>query len=187
MSSKEKIAEAAITLLAQHPGATLAEIASAAGVGRATLHRHFRSRQVLIETLARDCLRALDEACAPIPFYTQAASRSFSQMLAAIMPLGARFAFLAYQPISESDPAIAATIRRQQAQTEELIDAMKAEGAIALDVPTRWFRQAFDGLTYSAWLAVQSGDLAPNDAAAFVERTLLRGLATPLVSAQPQR
>ena len=41
---KEAVIDAAIDTLARNPGASLSEIAARAGVGRASLHRHFSSR-----------------------------------------------------------------------------------------------------------------------------------------------
>jgi TetR/AcrR family transcriptional regulator, mexJK operon transcriptional repressor len=46
--SRERILEAATRLLASDPSATVAAIAAAAGVSRATVHRHFQSRGALM-------------------------------------------------------------------------------------------------------------------------------------------
>ncbi|MEM1316029.1 MAG: helix-turn-helix domain-containing protein, partial [Pseudomonadota bacterium] len=48
LSSRDAILEAAFQLYARRPDASLAEVAQRAGVGRATLHRHFGSREALI-------------------------------------------------------------------------------------------------------------------------------------------
>ena len=52
-SVKEAIIDAAIDTLARNPGASLSEIASRAGVGRASLHRHFSSRGDLVAAITR--------------------------------------------------------------------------------------------------------------------------------------
>ncbi|UJA19086.1 SpoIIE family protein phosphatase [Thermoleophilia bacterium SCSIO 60948] len=46
--NRRRIIDAAARLLAESPDATLTEIASAAGVARSTLHRHFPSRDALV-------------------------------------------------------------------------------------------------------------------------------------------
>jgi AcrR family transcriptional regulator len=57
----EQLVEGAIRVLGDDPAASLQEIAAAAGFHRATLHRHFRSREDLLEVLRRRAaLRALD-------------------------------------------------------------------------------------------------------------------------------
>jgi AcrR family transcriptional regulator len=65
--NKERILAAASELVARDGAqASLEEIARKAGVGSATLHRHFTSRQVLLEAVFRDgvarlCARASEQ------------------------------------------------------------------------------------------------------------------------------
>jgi len=56
----EKIVAAAGVLIAEHGAdASLEEVARRAGVGSATLHRHFPSRQALLEAVFKDRVAAL--------------------------------------------------------------------------------------------------------------------------------
>ncbi|WTQ62150.1 TetR/AcrR family transcriptional regulator [Streptomyces sp. NBC_00158] len=56
----EKIVAAAGALIAEHGAdASLEEVARRAGVGSATLHRHFPSRQALLEAVFKDRVKAL--------------------------------------------------------------------------------------------------------------------------------
>ncbi|WOX21441.1 helix-turn-helix domain-containing protein [Streptomyces solicathayae] len=56
----EKIVAAAGALIAEHGAdASLEEVARRAGVGSATLHRHFPSRQALLEAVFKDRVEAL--------------------------------------------------------------------------------------------------------------------------------
>lgn len=56
----DRIVDVATTVLASEPQATLQDIAVAAGLHRATLHRHFRSREELLSVLrARSAGRML--------------------------------------------------------------------------------------------------------------------------------
>src|SRR5213592_2793650 len=52
--SRERILAAAGALLGDNPRATMAEVAAAAGLGRSTLHRHFRTRMDLVRALDAD-------------------------------------------------------------------------------------------------------------------------------------
>lgn len=71
--NRDRILAAAGTAIAEHGAeASLEEIARHAGVGSATLHRHFPSRQALLEAVFRDrveilCAKARDLAASPIP------------------------------------------------------------------------------------------------------------------------
>ena len=53
---REAIVDAAIDTFARNPGASLAEVAARAGVGRASLHRHFPSRDDLVTAITRQCM-----------------------------------------------------------------------------------------------------------------------------------
>ncbi|MBB4951525.1 AcrR family transcriptional regulator [Kitasatospora gansuensis] len=66
------LAAAGAAVAAHGTDASLEEIAREAGVGSATLHRHFPSRQALLEAVFRDrvetlCAKAADLAIAPDP------------------------------------------------------------------------------------------------------------------------
>ena len=61
--NRDLIIDAAVTTLNERPRASMEDIAAAAGVSRATLYAHFRSRQALVETTLR---RVLCEANAQI-------------------------------------------------------------------------------------------------------------------------
>src|SRR5689334_4735018 len=57
MATREQLLDAALAALNRQPTATMAEIATAVGSSRATLHRHFSSREALIAEIA---VRATD-------------------------------------------------------------------------------------------------------------------------------
>lgn len=63
--SMRAILEAAERVLAEDPGASMEQIAAAAGVARTTIHRRFANRQALIDALtssaARQLARAVDD------------------------------------------------------------------------------------------------------------------------------
>ncbi|WP_299326926.1 TetR/AcrR family transcriptional regulator [Parasphingopyxis sp.] len=176
-NTKDAIVEAAFDVLRQDPSAPLSAVADRAGVGRATLHRYFASREALIHALALIAIEEMDAAaeaaCADAPSYAEA----FRNMLAALIPLGDRHGFLATEPV-ESDPAIAAEFERQTNETREMIDAAKQDGLFDPAVPTDWIVQAFDHLLYAAWESVKAGEITHQQAADLAWRTLESGLGT---------
>ncbi|MEV4478405.1 TetR/AcrR family transcriptional regulator [Micromonospora coxensis] len=60
--SVRAILEAAEQVLAEDPGASMEQIAAAAGVARTTIHRRFANRQALIDALASSAARQLAQA-----------------------------------------------------------------------------------------------------------------------------
>jgi len=60
--SVRAILEAAERVLSANPGASMEQIATAAGVARTTIHRRFAHRQALVEALASSAARQLAQA-----------------------------------------------------------------------------------------------------------------------------
>ena len=154
----------------------MAEIAAKAGVGRATLYRHFPTREDLIRALALESLRQTDEATKQIPADRASAVQVLAEVFEAIVPLGDRFRFLSNEPAAFHDPEIKAAHDRQLDELAELVEAMKAEGSLDRAVPTAWVVATIDALVYAAWDTVDDGAVARRDAAKLAFRTIMRGL-----------
>ena len=177
-STRDAIIEAAFAVFSKDPSAALSEVATLAGVGRATLHRHFASREELIRQLAKIANQEMDEAvesaCANVTSYSEAARKS----LHALIPLGDRYGFLELEPIDD-DPDLKAAFARQKRETEDMVDAAKGEGLFDIAIPTSWIVQAYDHLLYAGWESVKAGETTPDQAADLAWRTLTTGLGTP--------
>ena len=171
---REAIIDAAIDTLARNPGASLSEIAARAGVGRASLHRHFPSRGVLVTAITRQCMDEIDAVTDEAVGDARTARDRLSRMLEAVIPLGDRYHFLAAEAVD--DPSLRA---RHEADLEwlgSLVDELKGEGAMAPDVPRGWAVANIDAQVWLAWSQIAAGKLAPADAAGLAFRTLLQGL-----------
>ena len=175
--SKAVLLETAARVLAENPGISLAEVASRAGIGRATLYRHFPSREQLIQALAERSIEELDQALAGVYERSATALEYFQGMMDAVVPLGDRYHFLSREWDTLTDPVLRKSLDRQMQGLEETVEALKAEGAIALDVPTAWAVAAIDSLIYAAWSSVHEGRVARREAAQLAVRTLLDGLS----------
>ena len=173
--ARDAIIEAAFQVLGRDPAASLADIADRAGVGRATLHRHFRGRDDLMVALARTAMGELDEAVdaavAGAPTHTEALGTS----LAAIIPLADRQWFLSREPV-EHDPDVMAGYQRQRKELADAIDGARAEGSFGASVPTSWIVRAFEHLVFAAWESVRAGEATASQASALAWRTLTAGL-----------
>lgn len=174
-STRDAIIDAAFAVLSKNPSAALADVAARAGVGRATLHRHFASRDALVRALAKIANKEMDEAvetaCAGAASYSEVARLA----LQALIPLGDRYGFLALEPLDD-DPDLRAAYEREQRETAEMIEAAKREGLFDRAVPTAWIVQAYDHLIYAGWESVKAGETTPDQAADLAWRTLVNGL-----------
>ena len=178
LSTHDAIVEAAFDVFTRNPGAALAEVAERAGVGRATLHRLFSSRDDLVRTLAQRAVMEMDEAAGAVTRGVDTYGEALRLTLGAIIPLGNRYSFLSREPL-EDDPAIAAEFERQMAQIHDAVAGAKREGVFDATVPTAWIVQAYDHLIYAAWESVHTGTATPDQAADLAWRTITSGLGGP--------
>lgn len=173
--SKTEIAliNAGFAVLSRNPGATLAEVAEAAGVGRATLHRYYSSRADLFSGLARFAMRELEEAISAATVDAESYCDALRLIMAAIIPLAHRHMFLTQENLNEPD--LAETLERQAQGLRELIDAAKKEDALSDDLPTEWIAQAYDHLIYAAWMMIQREEATPRQAVQLAWTQFLKG------------
>lgn len=175
VSSRAAILEAAFQLFSERPTASLGDVAARAGVGRATLHRHFPSREALMETLA---LTALDEIEAAVEAATAHEPSPMARLrlsMAAVVPLATRQWFLAQEPVAQA-ATVAAAYAADRAMLAAEIEAAQAAGALTTDAPVKWIAETYDALTFAAWTLVRDGDATPAQAADLAWRTFTTGL-----------
>ena len=173
--AREAILEAAAAVLARNPGTSLSEIALHAGVGRATLHRHFPSRDDLIRALAREAIEQTNAATVGVT-KRATAREELRAMLEAVIPLGSRFHFLRRETPAYSDDEVSSGYRQQLRYLDRLVERLKSEGEIAPEVPKAWVVAVIDSLIWVAWSTVEAGRVAPEDAARLAFRTVVDGL-----------
>ena len=176
-ASKEKILSAAIAALARKPDSTYSELAVAIGIGRATLYRHFPRRDALIREICLYSLRKIDTELMPIFAQTMTAMDALYAMLEKLIPMGERLHFLSREYAVMEDEEIARIYARQLEALRQMIAWAKQEGGIAMDIPDAWIARVIDSMIYMAWEAIEDGDIARNDAAELVFRTLTTGFA----------
>ena len=97
--ARQAIIEAAFQVLNADPSASLATIASSAGVGRATLHRHFSGRTELIHALALQATEELDSAANQAAKNARSHADALHRIMRAIIPLGDRHGFLTHEKV----------------------------------------------------------------------------------------
>lgn len=174
-TTKDAIVDAAFDVLSRNRSASLSEVANRAGVGRATLHRHFPHRNDLIRALALIAIDEMDNAAEAACETANSCADALRRSLNALIPLGDRYGFLALEPIDD-DSEIAEAYERQRCEVRDLIKEAKDEGLFDQSVPTDWITQAFDHLLYAAWESVKSGETTHTQAADLAWRTLTIGL-----------
>ena len=156
-------------------GLRLGDVAQRAGVGRATLHRHFPGRPELMRALAKIAMAELDAAVEQATAEATTYEEGFRLSLLAIVPLANRQWFLANEGL-EADPVIAAAYDAGLEELRHDVEKAKEEGAFDPNVPTAWIVEAYENLTYAAWSLVRSGEATPKQAAELAWQTLSQGM-----------
>lgn len=174
--TKLAIIDVATVVFSKRPGATLNDISDAAGIGRATLHRHFKNRDELIRILALEALEKVKEACQPALKESNSAKESLEKLIAVLVPLGHKYRFLGTSPVTFSDLEVSEKYYDYLADLSALADKLKDEKNIGTDIPTAWIVAVIDALIYAAWFTVDDGYIAKHDAAPLALRTILNGL-----------
>lgn len=173
--TRQALLVAASQMLAAGQEPSLAEIATAAGVGRATLHRHFPSRQDLMRALADWALDTLDDAAEAAAAKATSHTQALWAIVEAMIPLGDRYHILIHAPLAEGDTSLAERLRQQESDMVSLIRSAQDEGAFRPGLPATWISAVLDALIYTAWEQVQRGELAANAAGPLLRETLLSG------------
>lgn len=173
---RDHVLRSAAAQLTRRPTATLDEVAKAAGISRATLHRHFAGRDALVRALEAlgiaECEAALD-AARPAEGPAREAVR---RLVREIEPVAGLLAFLytenqlfegdeQHEGWARIDDRIAALFTRGQ-----------AAGEFRIDLTPGWLTEALYGLLASGAWAVSEGRVAAKDFTFMIVELLLGGV-----------
>lgn len=182
MATRDEVLAAAQRHLNVDPRASMAVLAAAAGVGRATLHRHFASRDALLHELGTRSLDRWEQSLDAADAEGAAASGTAATIEACVRDLFARyladsdeFGFALTDSYLTSAPDLRARSDRLAERERDLLAAGQAAGVLRDDVPPRWLGHAVYGLLVAAREAVREGDVARRELDELVLSTFLKG------------
>ncbi|MEQ6903800.1 TetR family transcriptional regulator [Nocardioides sp. YIM 152588] len=181
MSTRDTVVVAAQRLLAVEPTASMAQIAAAAGVGRATVHRHFASREDLLREIG---LRSLErwERSLSAAEAAAAGARDAAALRTVLVGMLERYVEDAEEfGIALTDPTVVSDAGLRQrsealfAREIALYAAAQRADVLRSDMPARWFAHAVYGLLVGARDALVAGDVTRRDARMLVCTSFLEG------------
>lgn len=172
---RDHVLRSAAALLTRKSTATMDEVARAAGISRATLHRRFAGRDALVRALEAlgiaECEAALDAA----RLDDGPAKDAVRRLVASIEPAAGLLAFLYTENQlfegeeqnagwARIDDRIAALFRRGQ-----------ASGEFRIDLTPAWLTEALYGLLACGAWSVSEGRVASRDFTHMIVELLLGG------------
>lgn len=173
-STQAAIIEAAVQVLNKNPQASISEVALKAGVGRATLHRHYSSRDALIDAISIDCIEEMNAAVLAAMQPETDLHAQLQALFRVTIAMGDRFNFL--QQVPSENPAVRKRYAQQLKWLQQLVDRLQQAGLVRNDLPGSWVIAQIDQLVWTAWREVSAGRLVGEDAAVLALNTLLNGV-----------
>ncbi|MFE9765483.1 TetR/AcrR family transcriptional regulator [Streptomyces sp. NPDC005808] len=172
--SVRAILEAAERVLAADPGASMEQIAEAAGVARTTVHRRFASRQALIEALAESAVRQLTQAIEDARPDTAPPLVALHRVTANVLRIKGAWSYALGRPADEGGAA-AASWDQVGARCVELLGRARDEGLLDPAADLEWVRRVYYALIGEALHGDERPDPDPEALATLVVDTLLYG------------
>ncbi len=178
--TRRRLLDAAATLLCKNSGASLSEVATAAGIGRTTLHRYFPTRHALLYALAEDALERVEEAVGQaLPGGDESVEVSFTRLAEAVLPLASELRFLDLGAGVWDLPEMVERWYDIGRPVEDLVRRAKDDGALRLDLPSAWIVDLFVGAIFSAAGGIDDGRIARRDSVELVVDSVLHGIINP--------
>ncbi|MGW3107312.1 TetR/AcrR family transcriptional regulator [Streptomyces sp. NPDC001100] len=172
---RDHVLRAAAALLTRKSTATMDEVAKAAGISRATLHRQFAGRDALVRALEAlgiaECETALDTA----RLDDGRAEDAVRRLVREVEPAAGLLAFLYTEnQLFEGEEQHAGWARIDDRITA-LFRRGQQGGEFRIDLTPAWLTEALFGLLASGVWLVQSGKGAPKDFTHMTVELLLGG------------
>lgn len=171
---RDHVLRSAAALLTRKSTATMDEVAKAAGISRATLHRHFAGRDALVRALEAlgiaECEAALDRA----RLDEGSASEAVRRMVREIQPAAGLLAFLYGENQlweADGDPGWL----RLDTRIGGVFVRGQQSGEFRIDLTPVWLTEALYGLIASCAWAMHDGRVAPKDFTHMIAELLLGG------------
>lgn len=172
--NRAALLDAAADVLAVAPHSSLAEVATRAGLGRATLYRHFENREALRAAIRAEALSRAATALADADLLECDTREGIRRAAAVLVPLGVRFRILLSEGADTDEDFLAA---RNEAMAP--LWGVLARGVETGDLPpsanTAWLGLVLAGTLMAAVRAAGAGLIDPAEAGDLVADAFVSG------------
>jgi AcrR family transcriptional regulator len=170
------ILDAAVELLGERPDASMAEIATAAGVARQTVYAHYESREALLAAVAERALAATLAAIDAADLTRGTAAEALERLTLAW--------WSSIEPMARVLEALTSTFPARDEmhefhtpildRIERLVHRGQRSGEFDADLPVQWLAVSFLALMHAAAEQVAAGRIDSAQAEAVLAQTVPR-------------
>ena len=172
---REQVLRSAAALLTHKSTATMDEVAKAAGIGRATLHRHFAGRDALVKALENLGIQEFEAALDASALDEGSAEDGLRRFVAAVEPSAGLLSFLVTENQLFEGDEVNEGWSRLDARVAAFFRRGQERGEFRIDLTPAWLTEALYGLIGTGAWAVQVGRVAPKDFQYMIVELLLGG------------
>jgi len=164
-----------VNALADQPRASMGEIASMVGLSRATLCRHFPTRDAMMQAMCEAGINSAEQAIARAQPGEGSAEQAIKRLIEELLPIAELYAYVDQEiQTNETTEARAQPLR---ASLIALFQQWQGSGILRVDLSAAWLLESMFALLRSAAAMIRSGRLARRDAAQSVFDLLWSGMS----------
>ncbi|MEU8132934.1 TetR/AcrR family transcriptional regulator [Streptodolium elevatio] len=175
-TDREHVLREAATQLIRRPASSMDEIARAAGISRATLHRLYPGRDALALALGARALEQVEAAVDAARIEEGDAGDALRRLVDELMPIAEFLGFLYGENALLDVPEIDAAWERIDGRVTAVVREGQLAGTVRVDLPAQWISEAAFSLAVGAGWSVRDGRLARREAPRVVVELLLGGV-----------
>ena len=174
--TRKAILDAAVRVLAADPGASLAQIADAADVGRTTLHRYFPDRAELLAAVMQEAGRRLGDAATRARLDEGPGLDALLRACQTLLQLGDLLTLMFTEVVSIE------TCGAEHGFAQALDDACErglADGTLDRRLTPSWVQGVLWSSLYLGWSELREGTTPPHDVVGQLLLTVRKALGAP--------
>lgn len=172
--TRRAILDAAVEVLSTNPGAPLSEIATAAEVGRSTLHRYYPERIDLVAALGAHALDKLDAALVRARPTEGPADEALRRMSHECFEIGPTLALVYGDPQVLSNEEFWVRLDRTDKPLRDLLERGIAEGSFSTTLRVRWLRRMMWWCLLTGWEAFDHEQYSRTEALEAIDESVSR-------------
>lgn len=173
----QQILDTVTELLALKPTATLQEMADYSKIGIATLHRHFTTREILLDEIALNAINLVNQKLKQINFNNDNVEGTLYSIFEALIPVGNKIFFLASAASVDENQKVVTEEKRMKQTIINIVEKWQKKGLLNKNISSKWIVSNMQTTLFLAWQEIHKGNLAKNEAPQLLTTVALKGFS----------